>query len=101
MKSIHLLFVELLKISIGTHDSLSRVLSVVEWNYLFNEAQRQAVVGIMIAGLERLPEKQRPPQMLLLQWIGLCQQIEVQNELTTKTCHSLRNITITVLRFPL
>lgn len=89
MKSIHLLFIELLKITIGTHDSLSRVPSVVEWNYLFNEAQRQAVVGIMIAGLERLPEKQRPPQMLLLQWIGLCLQIEVQNELTTKTCHSL------------
>ena len=89
MKSIQLLFVELLKITIGTHDSLSRVPSVVEWNYLFNEAQRQAVVGIMVAGLERLPKNQRPPQILLLQWIGLCQQLGAQNTLTTKTCHSI------------
>ena len=89
MKSIQILFVELLKICVGTHSSLSREPSPVEWDSLFNEAQRHAVVGFMVAGLERLPENQRPSKMLLLQWIGLCQQIEAQNTLTTMACHSI------------
>lgn len=83
------LFIELLQVTLDSRDTLSRVPSSIEWHYLFGEAQRQAVLGIMVAGLERLPENQRPPQMLLLQWIGLCQQVEAQNILTTKTCHSI------------
>lgn len=83
------LFIELLQVALNCRDSLSRMPSTIEWNNLFSEAQRQAVVGIMVTGLERLPENQRPPKMLLLQWIGLCQQIEIQNTLTTKTCHSI------------
>ena len=83
------LFIELLQVTLDSRDTLSRVPSSIEWHYLFGEAQRQAVLGIMVAGLERLPENQRPPQMQLLQWIGLCQQVEAQNILTTKTCHSI------------
>ena len=83
------LFIELLQITLGARESLSRAPSMSEWQFLLDEAQRQAVAGIMVAGLERLPDKQRPPQAILLQWIGVCQQIEVQNALTTKTCQQL------------
>lgn len=84
-----LLFKEFLQVSLNSRDRLSATPSIEQWQYMFEEAQRQAVVGIMVAGLERLPENQRPPKMLLLQWLGLCQQIETQNILTTKTCHSI------------
>jgi hypothetical protein len=80
------LFVELLQISVGTRDSLSRVPSALEWERIFDEAKRQAVAGIMLTGMERMPDKQRPNKVLLLQWIGICQQIETQNSITTKTC---------------
>lgn len=80
------LFVELLQISIGTRDRLSRVPSVPEWEGILVEAQRQAVVGVLVSGIEKLADENRPPKMLLLQWIGVCQQIEVQNSITTKTC---------------
>lgn len=80
------LFIELLQISIGTRDCLSRVPSAAEWEVVLDDAQRQAIVGVMLTGIERLPDEQRPPKMVLLQWIGLCQQIEAQNALTTKTC---------------
>lgn len=83
------LFIELLQVTLGTRGNLSRVPSASEWQFLLDEAQRQAVDGIMVAGLERLPDNQRPPQMILLQWIGMCQQIEVQNTLTTKTCQQI------------
>lgn len=80
------LFIELLQVSLGTRDGLSRVPSAVEWQGLFDEAQRQAVAGILACGIERLPKEQQPPQTILLQWIGLTLQIEQRNKLTTKVC---------------
>ena len=78
------MFLELLQVSIGTREKLSRVPSVVEWQALMDEAQRQAIAGILACGLERLPVKQKPPRAILLQWIGLSLQIEQRNALTTK-----------------
>ena len=80
------LFIELLQVSLGTRDGLSRVPSAVEWQGLYDEAQRQAVAGILACGIEWLPKEQQPPQTILLQWIGLTLQIEQRNKLTTKVC---------------
>lgn len=80
------MFVELLQVSSGTREELSRVPSAVEWQGLYDEAQRQAVAGILACGIERLPKEQQPPQTILLQWIGLTLQIEQRNKLTTKVC---------------
>lgn len=80
------LFIELLQVTLGTRDCLSRVPTSIEWQFILDEAQRHAVVGIMVVGLDKLPSEQRPEKTVLLQWIGLCQQIEVQNSVTTKTC---------------
>ena len=70
------LFIELLQISIGNRDCLSRLPSPSEWSSLFQEAQKQAVVALLSEGLERLPEEQHPPKALLLQWICLRQLTE-------------------------
>ncbi len=80
------LFVELLQVSLGTCEGLSRVPTDAEWQYLFEEAQRQAITGILACGLERLPKEQQPARNLLLQWIGLTFQIEQRNAQTTKVC---------------
>lgn len=86
---MHNLFIELLQVSLGTRDELSLAPLSVEWDTVYDEAERQAVTGIMLSGLERLIDNQRPPQEILLQWIGSCQQIEAQNVQTTKTCHKV------------
>ncbi len=83
------LFIELLRVTLGTCEELSHVPSSGEWAAIYDEAERQAVAGVMVTGLERLPDNQRPPKVVLLQWIGVCQQIEVHNALTTKTCHNV------------
>lgn len=80
------LFIELLQATLGTREKLSRVPSSAEWVAIYNEAERQAIAGILVSGIEKLPDEQRPPKVLLLQWIGVCQQIEVQNTITSKTC---------------
>lgn len=83
------LFLELLQISVGNREELSKIPAAREWADALDEAQRQAVVGVLVSGMERLPKEQLPPQVILLQWIGLCQQIEAQNTVTTKTCQEL------------
>ena len=86
------LFFELLQISLGNREKLSRVPNVQEWIGLLNEAQRQTIVGILFDGLEKIPKEQLPPKEILLQWIGLAQvaeasfdlQVERVKELTRK-----------------
>lgn len=66
-------FLELLQVSLGGRDKLSRVPSEAEWEVLFLEAQRQCVVGVLLDGVEHLPAEQLPYKQMLLQWIGLGQ----------------------------
>lgn len=73
------LFIELLQVSLGVRDQLSRTPSTAEWAKLLLIAQRQALVGLLVCGIERLPQEQLPAKKLLLQWIGEAQLIEHQN----------------------
>lgn len=73
------LFIELLQVSLGTRDKLSKVPNTVEWNNIYDKAQKQAVAGFAFVGIQRLPEPQRPPSILLLQWIGFSEQIRLRN----------------------
>ena len=61
---------ELLRASIGHSKRLTHKLSDEEWVSLYDLAIKQCVNGIVIDGIEQLPEDQRPPKELLLQWIG-------------------------------
>lgn len=79
------LFIELLQVALGNRDSLSRVPSAEEWRAIYEEAMRQSVAGVCLAGVERLAAVNRGqlvnmPQMLKLKWIGLVEQIKQQNK---------------------
>ena len=78
------MFFELLQVCLGHRNKLSRIPTASDWKDLFDEATRQAVAGICIAGVDKLPKEQMPPQMLLLEWIGLSEQIRQQNALLDK-----------------
>ena len=69
-------FFELLQVALDNRRELSQTLSNKEWRNVFVEAQRQAIVGVLFDGLEKLPQEQRPQQDLLLQCIGITQTIE-------------------------
>jgi len=93
------LFLELLQISVGAkavHDSclMTKGCTAAEWYSVLEEAERQAVVGVMFCSLEQLKENgakcmESMPQTLMLQWIGEVMQIEQQNAITTKACQEL------------
>lgn len=40
--------------------------SAGEWPLLFDVTQKQSLVGVCFAAIERLPQEQRPPKPLLL-----------------------------------
>ena len=86
------LFFELLQVTVGTRDALSRGLSGLEWQALYEEGQRQAVDSIILEGIERLPDNQRPPKLILLQWIGTGELLKQQNQLLNKACVDLQTL---------
>jgi len=49
-----------------------------DWEKVYQLAEEQSVIGLVLAGIERSNIK--PPQELLLQWIGEVQMIEQQNK---------------------
>lgn len=56
-----------------SHDFLN-----VDWDEVYRLASEQSVLGVVLAGIET--SKVRPPQKLLLQWIGEIQMLEQQNQ---------------------
>lgn len=80
------LFIELLQVSLGTRSMLSCIPTPVEWENLFKESKRQALVGVMACGIERLPSEQKPTKKLLLLWGGMTIIMERVNVRATKAC---------------
>jgi hypothetical protein len=72
-------FFELLQIAIGNRDKFSQSPTEGEWRELFALAQKQAMVGIAFRGVEQLPETQRPPKALLMQWYAVTERIKAMN----------------------
>ena len=83
-------FLELLQIAIGKRDRLSHTPTMEEWRGLFADSQKQSVVGIAFAGVERLPKEQWPPQALLFEWIGAAERIKQKNALLDRQCVKLQ-----------
>ena len=86
---MQVLFINLLQVSLGSREQLSRTPSAAEWTKLLLEAQKQALVGLLLSGIEHLPKEQQPPQEIVFQWIGLTVQIEQSNLRTTKACYRI------------
>lgn len=86
------LFIELLQVTVGTRYLLSQVPTSIEWQSLFYEGQRQAVNCILLEGIERLPESQRPPKPLLMQLIGSGEILKQRNLLLNNACVELQFI---------
>lgn len=54
----------------------------VDWEEVYRLAEEQSVIGLVLAGIET--SKVKPPQELLLQWIGEVQFLEQQNRAMNK-----------------
>lgn len=80
------LFFALVQCGIGKRKDLPRTPNAQEWRELFDIVQKQTLTGIAFAGIEVLPQEQRPPKELLLQWYKLCTIIKSKNAELDKKC---------------
>ena len=74
-------FFQLIQLAISQKESLSFSLSEKEWEELFSIAQKQALTGILLEGIMKLPEQQKPPTDLFLSWYTIADKIKQYNQL--------------------
>ena len=61
-------FLSLVRAGLG--HSLNFLPSGIDWAAVRTHAEQQGLYAVVLDGIERLPEKQRPPREFLLEWIG-------------------------------
>ena len=85
------LYFELIQIAIGSRICLSHTPSADEWGELYAMAKKQSLVGICFAGVQRLQQqRQEPPEMLYLTWMGMAAKIQQRNEVVNRQCVDLQ-----------
>ncbi|MCQ2104425.1 MAG: nucleotidyltransferase family protein [Fibrobacter sp.] len=61
-------------------------LSADEWERIYNEADRQTLLGLAFDGVMKLPQELRPPMELMFQWASEAETVRGLNELLNKEC---------------
>ena len=64
----------------GCGNAEIRIDGTTDWEEVYRLAEEQSVMGLIAAGIDMLPSEERPPQEVLLQFIGCALQIEQQNK---------------------
>ena len=90
MNNINTLFFELIQVAIGTRICLSHTPSADEWGKLYAMAKKQSLVDVCFAAVQRLPEDERPQEMLYLTWMGMAAKIQQRNEVVNRQCVELQ-----------
>lgn len=83
------LFFELLQVAIGNRKTLTRPLTDDEWETLYGICEKQALLGIAFAGVERLPKEQYPPFDVLAEWVHDAQVAKERNKKLNEECEAL------------
>lgn len=94
------LFYELIQVSLGNFDTLSRTPLKEEWDELYSLAKKQAIVGICYAGVLKLKQMGDSSvtvnldRRLFVRWVGMANKIQGKsakmNEATSKALEFFR-----------
>ena len=82
--TIEQLFFELLRIAIGKQQKFTFLPNVVQWRELYHLSVHHTLSGVIFPAIECLPEDQRPPKDVLLQWYMMKESIVTRNRLLNK-----------------
>ena len=73
------IFFDFLQYCIGASSSVPSSLKSADWHAIYAVAKKQALVGVLFHGIEKLPRELAPEPDLLMQWIGQAQMIRRRN----------------------
>ena len=79
-------FFELLQVAIGNRQALTSRPTDEEWELLYSECEKHALLGIAFCGVERLPKEQFPPFDVAAEWVHDAQVAKDRNEKLSKEC---------------
>ena len=90
------IFFDFLRFCIGFAKEIPGSLKEVDWKELYAIAQKQALLGVLFYGIQRLPKELAPEQKLLMQWMVMAEQIRKQNirlfQDSVKVCQNFGNV---------
>lgn len=86
------IFKELILITLGLRDGFSINVSEKAWRFLFKEANKQSLVGVLFLGIEKLKEEQMPPKLLRMEWLRTALLIESQNNIQYEKVQELSDV---------
>lgn len=72
-------FTELIQIATGNRKCLSRILQEKEWRFIFYQAKRQTIAGVLFPAIAQLPKEQQPKAEILLPWLAFTERIRSMN----------------------
>lgn len=79
------LFFALIQCGIGKRSTLPATPCKEQWAQLYELSAKHTLAGIAFAGIQQLPQEQRPPREILIQWYAACERIKAKNsELNSK-----------------
>ena len=73
------IFFDFLRFCIGSAKEIPDSLKEADWKELYAIAKKQALLGVLFHGIQRLPKELAPEQKLLMQWMVMAEQIRKQN----------------------
>ena len=89
------IFFDFLRFCIGSAKEIPDSLKEVDWKELYAIAKKQALLGVLFYGIQRLPKELAPEQKLLMQWMVMAEQIRKQNirlfQDSVKVCQNFEN----------
>ena len=89
------IFFDFLRFCIGSAKEIPDSLKEADWKELYCIAQKQALLGVLFHGIQRLPKELAPEQKLLMQWMVMAEQIRKQNirlfQDSAKVCQNFEN----------
>lgn len=98
MNKIGLLFFSLIRVAIGSQEQLPCMPTAREWEELYHMAQKQALLGICFAGVQKIinrppmqgDERGTLPEVLYLRWMAMAAKIQHRNEVVNRQCVELQ-----------
>lgn len=85
-------FFLILQSAIGENVRLTHSLSHEEWVEMFELAKKQALLGLALEGVKKLPKEQWPQGDIVLKWTMATEQVKRQNLQTTNVCLRLNDL---------
>lgn len=89
------IFFDFLRFCIGSAKEIPGSLKEVDWKELYAISQKQALLGVLFYGIQRLPKELAPEQKLLMQWMVMAEMIRKQNiklfQDSVKVCLNFEN----------